>query len=132
MSCLQTPLRSLIFSCFSCDRYIQGASSPKNVIIVIDASGSMHGVPMKIAKLSAQTVIDILEEDDFFNVVYVRILSEKFNCWNIFSFTARNSYKKFLNFDFFPRKLWEQPLNFGRTHVEYIKNWNKILKYQNC
>ena len=34
----------------------------------------MHGVPMKIAKLSAQTVIDFLEEDDFFNVVYVSLL----------------------------------------------------------
>lgn len=33
----------------------------------------MHGVPMKIAKLSAQTVIDFLEEDDFFNIVYVRL-----------------------------------------------------------
>ena len=112
MSCLQTPLKSLIFSCFSCDRYIQGASSPKNVIIVIDASGSMHGVPMKIAKLSAQTVIDILKEDDFFNVVYVRILSEKFNCWNTFSFTAKNSYKKFLNFDFFPAETLGTALEF--------------------
>ncbi|CAH3179392.1 unnamed protein product [Porites evermanni] len=50
--------------------YIQGATSPKNVIILIDASGSMHGVPMRIAKLSAQNLIDTLGDNDFFNVVY--------------------------------------------------------------
>ncbi|XP_020625786.1 voltage-dependent calcium channel subunit alpha-2/delta-1-like, partial [Orbicella faveolata] len=51
--------------------YIQGATSPKNIIILIDASGSMHGVPMRIAKLSAQNLIDTFGDNDFFNVVYV-------------------------------------------------------------
>ena len=60
--------------------YIQGATSPKNVIILIDASGSMHGVPMRIAKLSAQNLIDTLGDNDFFNVVYVSILSVIFLC----------------------------------------------------
>ncbi|XP_078371550.1 voltage-dependent calcium channel subunit alpha-2/delta-1-like isoform X2 [Oculina patagonica] len=50
--------------------YIQGATSPKNIIILIDASGSMHGVPMRIAKLSAQNLIDTFGDNDFFNVVY--------------------------------------------------------------
>lgn len=50
--------------------YIQGATSPKNIVILIDASGSMHGVPMRIAKLSAQNLIDTFGDNDFFNVVY--------------------------------------------------------------
>ncbi|XP_067041967.1 voltage-dependent calcium channel subunit alpha-2/delta-2-like [Acropora muricata] len=50
--------------------YIQGATSPKNVVILIDASGSMHGVPMRIAKLAAQSLIDTFGDNDFFNVVY--------------------------------------------------------------
>ena len=54
-------------------RYIQGATSPKNIIILIDASGSMHGVPMRIAKLSAKNLIDTFGDNDFFNVVYVSI-----------------------------------------------------------
>ena len=33
----------------------------------------MHGVPMRIAKLSAQHLIDTLGDNDFFNVVYVSI-----------------------------------------------------------
>ena len=56
------------------NRYIQGATSPKNIIILIDASGSMHGVPMRIAKLSAQNLIDTFGDNDFFNVVYVSVL----------------------------------------------------------
>ncbi|KAK2563241.1 Voltage-dependent calcium channel subunit alpha-2/delta-2 [Acropora cervicornis] len=48
--------------------YIQGATSPKNVVILIDASGSMHGVPMRIAKLAAQSLIDTFGDNDFFNV----------------------------------------------------------------
>lgn len=53
--------------------YIQGATSPKNIIILIDASGSMHGVPMRIAKLSAQNLIDTFGDNDFFNVVYFNV-----------------------------------------------------------
>lgn len=55
--------------------FIQGATSPKNIVILIDASGSMHGVPMRIAKLSAQNLIDTFGDNDFFNVVYVSKLS---------------------------------------------------------
>ena len=40
----------------------------------------MHGVPMRIAKLSAQNLIDTLGDNDFFNVVYVSILSVIFLC----------------------------------------------------
>ena len=41
------------------------------MVILIDASGSMHGVPMRIAKLAAQNLIDTFGDNDFFNVVYV-------------------------------------------------------------
>ncbi|EDO38678.1 predicted protein, partial [Nematostella vectensis] len=51
--------------------YIQGATSPKDVIIMVDASGSMRGVPMRIAKLSAMALIDTFEDNDFFNVISV-------------------------------------------------------------
>lgn len=40
----------------------------------------MHGVPMRIAKLSAQNLIDTLGDNDFFNIVYVSILSVIFLC----------------------------------------------------
>ena len=40
----------------------------------------MHGVPMRIAKLSAQNLIDTFGDNDFFNVVYVSIVSVIFLC----------------------------------------------------
>jgi len=52
-------------------RFIQGATSPKDVVILLDSSGSMRGVPMNLAKLSAKTLIDTLGEDDYFNVIWV-------------------------------------------------------------
>lgn len=60
--------------------YIQGATSPKNIVILIDASGSMHGVPLKIAKLSAQRLIDTFGDNDFFNVVYFNIKANVLSC----------------------------------------------------
>ena len=39
--------------------------------MLIDASGSMHGVPMRIAQLAAQAMIDTLDDNDFFNIIYV-------------------------------------------------------------
>ncbi|XP_068702890.1 voltage-dependent calcium channel subunit alpha-2/delta-1-like isoform X2 [Montipora foliosa] len=60
--------------------YIQGATSPKNVIILIDASGSMHGVPMRIAKLAAQSLIDSFGDNDFFNVVHFNVTAAVLCC----------------------------------------------------
>lgn len=57
---------------FVAHRFIQGATSPKDVVIILDASGSMRGVPMRIAKYSAKALIDTFEDNDYFNIVWVR------------------------------------------------------------
>ena len=52
-------------------RYIQAATSPKDVVILLDASGSMKGLRMEIAKATINKILDTLSDDDFFNVMKV-------------------------------------------------------------
>ena len=52
-------------------RYIQAAASPKDMVILVDSSGSMKGLRMEIAKATVEKIVDTLSDDDFFNVVRV-------------------------------------------------------------
>ncbi|XP_026864540.2 voltage-dependent calcium channel subunit alpha-2/delta-4 [Electrophorus electricus] len=62
--------------------YIQAATSPKDIIIVVDASGSMKGLRMTIAKHTINTILNTLGENDFVNVIaytdYVQYLDPCF------------------------------------------------------
>ena len=53
-------------------RYIQAAASPKDMVILVDASGSMKGLRTEIAKATVEKIVDTLSDDDFFNVVKVK------------------------------------------------------------
>lgn len=61
-----------ICSCFS--RYIQAATSPKDIVILMDASGSMTGLRMEIARHTVRVIIKTLSDDDFFNVIVVNTI----------------------------------------------------------
>ena len=50
--------------------YNQAINSPKDVVILMDMSGSMTGAHFKISKLIVQSLLDTLQQDDFFNVLY--------------------------------------------------------------
>lgn len=66
-------------TCLSKSRYIEAASSPKDVVILMDCSGSMTGVRIQIAQLTVTTIINTLSDDDFFNVIKVRLLQFNYN-----------------------------------------------------
>lgn len=53
-------------------RYIQAATSPKDIVIMVDISGSMKGLKMTIAKHTINTILDTLGENDFVNIIAVR------------------------------------------------------------
>jgi len=53
-------------------RYIRAAACPKDVVILLDISGSMKGLRIEIAKATVEKILDTLTDDDFFNVIMVR------------------------------------------------------------
>uniref|UniRef100_A0A8C5CWK1 Calcium voltage-gated channel auxiliary subunit alpha2delta 4 n=1 Tax=Gadus morhua TaxID=8049 RepID=A0A8C5CWK1_GADMO len=57
------------FDCRNRNWYIQAASSPKDVVIVVDVSGSMKGLRLTIAKHTINTILDTLGENDFVNII---------------------------------------------------------------
>ncbi|KAM4747377.1 voltage-dependent calcium channel subunit alpha-2/delta-4 [Rhinophrynus dorsalis] len=57
------------FDCRNRGWYIQAATSPKDIVIVVDISGSMKGLRMTIAKHTISTLLDTLGENDFVNII---------------------------------------------------------------
>ncbi|XP_033939172.1 voltage-dependent calcium channel subunit alpha-2/delta-2-like [Pseudochaenichthys georgianus] len=48
--------------------YIQGASSPKDMVILVDVSGSVSGLTLKLIKASVEDLLDTLSDDDYVNM----------------------------------------------------------------
>ncbi|KAM7397283.1 hypothetical protein PAMP_020267 [Pampus punctatissimus] len=66
------------FDCRNRNWYIQAATSPKDIIIMVDISGSMKGLKMTIAKHTINTILDTLGENDFVNVIaHFKLLVEE-------------------------------------------------------
>ncbi|XP_036920679.1 voltage-dependent calcium channel subunit alpha-2/delta-4 isoform X3 [Sturnira hondurensis] len=59
----------ITFDCRNRGWYIQAATSPKDIVIVLDTSGSMKGLRMAIAKHTISTILDTLGENDFVNII---------------------------------------------------------------
>ncbi|KAK3601586.1 hypothetical protein CHS0354_027831 [Potamilus streckersoni] len=58
-----------LFDCRMRSWYLQAATCPKNVVILVDASGSMKGLRMAIARSTVHEIIDTLTDDDHFNII---------------------------------------------------------------
>ncbi|KAF6767768.1 hypothetical protein AHF37_06221 [Paragonimus kellicotti] len=50
--------------------YIQGSAVPKDLLIMLDTSGSMTGQSLKLANVSAQKLVMDLDENDYFAVTH--------------------------------------------------------------
>eukprot|EP00057_Strongylocentrotus_purpuratus_P002955 XP_003725588.1 PREDICTED: voltage-dependent calcium channel subunit alpha-2/delta-3 isoform X1 [Strongylocentrotus purpuratus] len=49
--------------------YVEGATSPKDVVILVDMSGSMTGLYVEIAKYAIKKILDTFGDNDFVNVI---------------------------------------------------------------
>ena len=50
------------------DWYIKAAASPKEIVILLDTSGSMTGLRKEIAKHVVLNILETLSEDDFVTI----------------------------------------------------------------
>jgi hypothetical protein len=58
-----------VFDCRLQKWYIQAATTPKDIIILLDTSGSMKGFVFDVAKETVKKILDTLTDDDFFNII---------------------------------------------------------------
>ncbi|XP_043944200.1 voltage-dependent calcium channel subunit alpha-2/delta-1 isoform X2 [Protopterus annectens] len=115
--------------------YIQGAASPKDMLILVDVSGSVSGLTLKLIRTSVSEMLETLSDDDFVNVVSFNDNAKNVSCFNhLVQANVRNKkvlkeninmisakgitdYKKGFSFAF------EQLLNFNVSRA----NCNKII-----
>ncbi|XP_062512761.1 voltage-dependent calcium channel subunit alpha-2/delta-3-like [Corticium candelabrum] len=60
--------------------YIEGSVLPADVVVLIDASGSMHGLPLKIANQTTLGIINLLTERDRLAIVAFSSIVDVLGC----------------------------------------------------
>ncbi|XP_034058399.1 voltage-dependent calcium channel subunit alpha-2/delta-1-like isoform X2 [Gymnodraco acuticeps] len=71
--------------------YIQGAASPKDMLILVDASGSVSGLTLILIKTSVNKMLETLSDDDYVNVVYFNDKATYASCFeNLVQANVRN------------------------------------------
>ncbi|XP_034529879.1 voltage-dependent calcium channel subunit alpha-2/delta-1a [Notolabrus celidotus] len=74
--------------------YIQGAASPKDMLILVDASGSVSGLTLKLIRTSVSKMLETLSDDDYVNVVYFNDKAMHAACFkNLVQANTRNKRK---------------------------------------
>ncbi|XP_046852879.1 voltage-dependent calcium channel subunit alpha-2/delta-3-like [Xenia sp. Carnegie-2017] len=95
--------------------YIHGSTSPKNVVILVDGSGSMNKITLIIAIEAVSELIDTLSENDFFNLIWFNIDVHYLACeGKLVQATSQN------------KKFFKAQLKNIRT--KYVASWPKAYK----
>ncbi|XP_077325643.1 voltage-dependent calcium channel subunit alpha-2/delta-1 isoform X8 [Lithobates pipiens] len=62
--------------------YIQGAASPKDMLILVDVSGSVSGLTLKLIRTSVTEMLETLSDDDFVNVAAFNSNAHDVSCFH--------------------------------------------------
>ncbi|XP_011876387.1 PREDICTED: voltage-dependent calcium channel subunit alpha-2/delta-3 isoform X2 [Vollenhovia emeryi] len=72
-----------LFDCRTRSWYIEAATSPKDILILMDTSGSMTGIRREIAKHVINNILDTLGNNDFVNIItFSNVTREVVSCFN--------------------------------------------------
>ena len=74
-------------------RYIKAAASPKEIVIMLDTSGSMTGIRKEIAKHTVLTILETLSENDFV-AIYKFATHPEVCTYAVSNFLKINIFKK--------------------------------------
>jgi voltage-dependent calcium channel alpha-2/delta-3 len=77
-----------LFDCRMRSWYIEAATSPKDVLILMDISGSMTGIRQEIARHVMNNILDTLGNNDFVNIITFS------NETSVVSFSSRMDIRK--------------------------------------
>ncbi|TRY55855.1 hypothetical protein DNTS_035052, partial [Danionella cerebrum] len=77
--------------------YIQAATSPKDVVILLDVSGSMKGLRLTIARQTVSSLLDTLGDDDFFNII-AKTRAPQIDCGEVPIIVLRDPYNEELHY----------------------------------
>ncbi|XP_055935145.1 voltage-dependent calcium channel subunit alpha-2/delta-1-like [Argiope bruennichi] len=62
--------------------YVHASTSAKDMLILMDSSGSMHGQTMEIMKIAVKTLLTTLGENDFVNIISFNSTAKWISCFD--------------------------------------------------